>query len=286
MGTQLHIGEVAKLLGVTSKTIRHYHKVGLLAEPPRSDGGYRLYTASDLVRLQRIRRLQALGLSLKQIKTLLGEHVARHERTLREVLQALLAELSSEIQTLEEQRERLKRLLDKDALDTVSSSSGTSPTLEFFKEHLGEPPAEVSGPLLEIDMKVFSQLDAFNWPDSYDEGLKTLARYVAEHPEKYQQLLALAERIAALASLPEDAPEVDQLIEEGIESEEMFALLTMQAEIVEQLPQMASPFADVLAEITMDNLSPAQRRFLEAMQRRLSNITTNPTTPHEHSGHS
>src|SRR5579859_6998908 len=94
MGTQLHIGEVAKLLGVSAKTIRHYHKVGLLAEPPRSDGGYRLYTASDLVRLQRIRRLQALGLSLKQIKTLLGEHVSQRERSLREVLQALLEELS------------------------------------------------------------------------------------------------------------------------------------------------------------------------------------------------
>ncbi len=68
MGPALHIGEVAHLLGVTQKTIRHYHKVGLLAEPARSQGGYRLYTTSDLRRVLRIRRLQALGLSLKQIK--------------------------------------------------------------------------------------------------------------------------------------------------------------------------------------------------------------------------
>jgi len=43
MKTQLHIGEVAKLLGITPKTIRHYHKVGLLTEPQRTESGYRLY---------------------------------------------------------------------------------------------------------------------------------------------------------------------------------------------------------------------------------------------------
>src|SRR5713226_9500842 len=176
MSTQLHIGEVAKLLGVTQKTIRHYAKVGLLAEPPRSDGGYRLYTASDLLRLQRIRRLQALGLSLKQIKTLLGEHISEHERTLREVLQSLLEELSAEIQTLEAQRKRIRTLLATDTLDTLTQSSGTSPTLEYFKEQLGEPPAGVSESLLETDMKIFSQLDAFNWPESHQEGLKTMVQ--------------------------------------------------------------------------------------------------------------
>ena len=221
MATQLHIGEVAKLLGITQKTIRHYHKVGLLAEPPRSDGGYRLYTASDLLRLQRIRRLQALGLSLKQIKTLLAS----------------------------------------DTLDTLSQSSGTSSTLEYFKEHLGEPPGGVSETLLETDMKIFSQLDAFNWPESYQEELKTMTQYIAEHPEQYQRMIALAERIDALASLAEDAPEVDQLIADAMKSDEMLALLTMQSELASQLPQMAGPFSDVLSEIANDTLSPAQKRF-------------------------
>jgi DNA-binding transcriptional MerR regulator len=273
MSTQLHIGEVAKLLGVSQKTIRHYHKVGLLAEPPRSDGGYRLYTASDLVRLQRIRRLQALGLSLKQIKTLLGEHVSERERTLREVLQSLLEELSAEIQTLEKQLERIKTMLASDALDTIAQSSGTSPTLEFVKEHLGEPPAGVSEALLQLDQQIFSQLDAFNWPENYNEGLQTMVQYIAENPEKYQQMIALSERLVALASLPEDAPEVDQLIEDVLESDEMFSLIAMQSELAPQLPQMAGPFADVLAEIASDTLSPAQKRFLEAINREQSNAT-------------
>jgi len=121
MNTKLHIGEVAKLLGITPKTIRHYHKVGLLTEPQRTESGYRLYTASALLRLQRIRRLQALGLSLKQIKTLLGEHVVGQESSLRDVLQSLLEELSTEITSLEEQRERIRMLLASDTIDIISS---------------------------------------------------------------------------------------------------------------------------------------------------------------------
>src|SRR5260370_10194274 len=45
MRERLHIGEVAALVGVSPKTIRYYHEVGLLAEPERTDVGYRLYTA-------------------------------------------------------------------------------------------------------------------------------------------------------------------------------------------------------------------------------------------------
>jgi hypothetical protein len=66
----LSIGEAARLVGVTTKkTIRHYEKVRLLGAPQRSEAGYRLYAAADdLLRLQRVRRLQSLGLSLDRIK--------------------------------------------------------------------------------------------------------------------------------------------------------------------------------------------------------------------------
>jgi DNA-binding transcriptional MerR regulator len=267
MKTQLHIGEVAKLLGITPKTIRHYHKVGLLTEPQRTESGYRLYTAGDLLRLQRIRRLQTLGLSLKQIKTLLGEHVSGQERSLREVLQSLLEDLSAEIRSLAKQHERIETLLREDNIDILAPSSNTSPTLEFVKEHFGEQMAGASEELLKLDAKIFSQLDAFNWPESYNEVLQLMVQYVAERPPLYHQMLGLAERIAALASLPEDAPEVDQLIEETLTSDELLALLAMQSELSTRIPQLASPFADVLSELANDTLSPAQQRFLEALNR-------------------
>ena len=118
-----------------------------------------------------------------------------------------------------------------------------------------------------MDQQIFSQLDAFNWPENYNEGLQTMVQYVVEHPEKYQQIIALSERLVALASLPEDAPEVDRLIEDVLESDELVALIAMQSELAPQLPQMGGPFAEVLAEIASDTLSPAQKRFLEAINR-------------------
>lgn len=269
MSTQLHIGEVAKLLGVSQKTIRHYHKVGLLAEPARTESGYRLYTPGDLLRLQRIRRLQSLGLSLKQIKTLLGEQVTEHERTLREVLQVLLMELSAEIQKLEEQRERISVLLAADTPPSIEQPLTPSPTIEYIKGQLGEQLVGVSPELWQLDEKIFGQLDAFHWPESYNEGFKAAVQYLAEHPAEYQQMLAMAERLAALAALPEDAPEVDKLIEEITGSGDMVAFLSEISELSTQFTLIANPFAEVFSEVMSKlaegTLSPAQQRFLAAL---------------------
>ena len=97
MREQLKIGEVAKLVGVTPKTVRHYEKVGVLEEPERSESGYRLYTADDLLRLHRIKQLRSLGLSLKQIRGALGDPGSGSE--LRYVLEALLSEVETRIET-------------------------------------------------------------------------------------------------------------------------------------------------------------------------------------------
>ena len=56
------------MAGVTLKTLRHYHKIGLLDEPARLENGYRDYGVSHVVRLLRIRQLARLGLPLARIK--------------------------------------------------------------------------------------------------------------------------------------------------------------------------------------------------------------------------
>ncbi len=105
MRAQLRIGEVAQLLGVTPKAIRYYQRIGLIGAPDRSPAGYRLYTAADLVILLRVRRLQALGLSLAQIKRVLGE--PGNERTLRQALEQLLAATTARRQELEAREQRI-----------------------------------------------------------------------------------------------------------------------------------------------------------------------------------
>ena len=57
---QLRIGQLAALAATTTRTIRHYHAIGLLPEPERDESGYRRYGAEHLVRLIRIRRLRSL----------------------------------------------------------------------------------------------------------------------------------------------------------------------------------------------------------------------------------
>jgi MerR family transcriptional regulator, thiopeptide resistance regulator len=62
--------QLADLAGTTVKAIRHYHRVGLLAEPERADNGYKQYRTPHLVRVLQIRRMTELGASLAQIAEL------------------------------------------------------------------------------------------------------------------------------------------------------------------------------------------------------------------------
>jgi MerR family transcriptional regulator, mercuric resistance operon regulatory protein len=66
--SMLQIGQISKQTGVSIDAIRSYERSGLLATPPRSEGGFRLYSSSDLSTLQFIRSLQALGFSLNEIR--------------------------------------------------------------------------------------------------------------------------------------------------------------------------------------------------------------------------
>ena len=62
------VGELAKKMGVTIRTLQYYDKEGLLSPSAESEGGRRLYTDKDLVLLHQILSLKSLGFSLKDIK--------------------------------------------------------------------------------------------------------------------------------------------------------------------------------------------------------------------------
>ena len=67
-GAALRAGQAATELGVGVQTLHYYEREGLISPPPRSEAGYRLYPPELLERLRFIRRAQALGLSLAEIK--------------------------------------------------------------------------------------------------------------------------------------------------------------------------------------------------------------------------
>ncbi len=90
------IGRVAKLAGVTVRTLRHYDETGLLRPSGRLDSGYRSYATADLERLQRILCYRQLGFPLETIRILLDdpntdplEHLRRQRALLNERIEAL-----------------------------------------------------------------------------------------------------------------------------------------------------------------------------------------------------
>ncbi len=92
--------ELASLASVTVRTLRHYHQVGVLPEPPRGSNGYRDYTVHDLIRLLRIKRLAALGVSLTAMTSVLDADSDDHS----DLLDQLDAAIDAEIVRLGEQR--------------------------------------------------------------------------------------------------------------------------------------------------------------------------------------
>lgn len=66
-----YIGEVAKVLGISPKTVRWYEAQELLDEPARTESGYRIYTEKDVERLKFIRKAFAFGFSSKEVKDIL-----------------------------------------------------------------------------------------------------------------------------------------------------------------------------------------------------------------------
>ena len=85
------IGQLAAYAGVTIKAVRHYHKRGLLEEPPRDASGYRRYTAQHAIDLVKIKTLAEAGVPLARIKALFtaqpdqfGAAMAEIDRNLQE----------------------------------------------------------------------------------------------------------------------------------------------------------------------------------------------------------
>lgn len=67
----MQIGEVAERTQLSLRTIRHYDQVGLAPPSGRSQGGFRLYTARDVERLNHVRRITPLGFSLEETSEIL-----------------------------------------------------------------------------------------------------------------------------------------------------------------------------------------------------------------------
>ena len=101
-------GEVAKLCGVSVRTVQYYDTRGILIPSSLTEGGRRLYTDEDVKRMRVICFLRDLGLPLGSIGELLAEE--HPERVIDLLLSEQEAELRAEIQERQEQLEKLTYL--------------------------------------------------------------------------------------------------------------------------------------------------------------------------------
>ncbi|WP_308290560.1 MerR family transcriptional regulator [Streptomyces marispadix] len=195
----MRIGEIAALVGVSTRTVRHYHRLGLLPEPVRLSNGYRDYRLRDAVVLARVRRLAELGLSLDEIRDVLADD---RDRELREVLTELDADLARQQESIGARRERLASLL---ADPELHPDSAVSPEMAAV---LRELPAGGSR-FAEADREMLTLVCALAGPEDRTR-LLDLLRPLTE-PEAVARGQALYERLDELADAAPDDPRVPPL---------------------------------------------------------------------------
>lgn len=105
------IGEIATQTGVSVETLRYYEQRGLLHTPPRTGGGYRVYSHGALQQVRFIKQAQALGLTLEDIQQLVaGQRRRSHApscRKVRDLLTRRIDDIDTRIKELREFRRTL-----------------------------------------------------------------------------------------------------------------------------------------------------------------------------------
>ncbi|MCC7462239.1 MAG: heavy metal-responsive transcriptional regulator [Gammaproteobacteria bacterium] len=107
----MHIGEVARRAEVGIDTVRYYERHGLLRPSSRSAAGYRRFGELELARLRFIRRAQALGFTLKEVRELLALSARRDVARVKRSAQRKLEDVQGRLDALERIRAGLSSLI-------------------------------------------------------------------------------------------------------------------------------------------------------------------------------
>lgn len=199
MSSGVTIGQAAAYVGITVKTVRHYHKLGLVAEPERDLSGYRRYDPDDLLRLVQVRTLAGAGVPLAEIAALLDADDEDFVETIGAVeqrLDAQIAELIARRATLSRLSDGNRALLPKRAVallermpehgfsaeEIETSRQGLILAKALVPERFDEHLAAIEDALVDPDFVALSRrgADSATWaPD--DPRIPELATAMADH---------------------------------------------------------------------------------------------------------
>ncbi|MFI8524058.1 MerR family transcriptional regulator [Promicromonospora sukumoe] len=237
--------ELARLAGVTVRTLRHYHQVGVLPEPPRTSGGYRHYDVGHMVRLLRITRLTALGIPLSALPEVLDDAAAAEE-----LLDELDRRAAADIERLAARR------ADIAALRRTGAPPDLPPELSAWRTD----PADG----LPADMARYEHEQLVLAGHLIGRGdPAVLAALLGEGDEEPAVSAALTARFYAL---DEDTPDDEVTALVG----DLVARLRTALARLAHLPPVDARATALLDELTERTLRPAQRDVLRRVQRRLA----------------
>lgn len=247
----MHSAELARLAGVTVRALRHYHQVGVLAEPPRGANGYRDYDVHDLIRVLRIKRLSSLGFALDRMPDLLDGS----EGDVTRPLDDLDRELADQIARLTRQRDVIAQLRRHRAAPDLA------PELAPFVAMVIGPDATTDDGRWGRDQSVLlAHLVG-------EDGIARLADFYARlsDPEVAPRATELSERFAQLG--PDSAEsDIADLLDRFVE-----VLAAAVGEFATAQPPIdLDAGAHLLTEYGEEHLNAVQIAFLEAFEARLT----------------
>lgn len=205
----MRIGELAALVGISTRAIRHYHHVELLPEPARKANGYREYSLRDAVELARVRRLTELGLSLDEVGDALAGDAGRD---LIEILRELDADLARQEEDLRQRRVRLAQLLRQaEAGGGLTEHTPVSPKLAELFDRMADVATGRPGPepaMAAKDRDLMALLETAS-PAGGTGWLDVLTRSLDAGPEAVEKAYVVYARLDKLAAAPADDPQVE-----------------------------------------------------------------------------
>jgi MerR family transcriptional regulator, thiopeptide resistance regulator len=185
----LRVGEVARVTGLTVRTLHHYDEIGLLVPSERSGAGYRLYSDGDVRRLYRIVALREMGFSLAEI----GSTLVREGDDPRPALRRHLERVDEQLRLGRRLRTRLTRILE-------------------LLDHADEPSSDQFIDAIEV----MTRMERYYTPEQLEQ-LERRAEAVGEDGLRraeadWAELIAAVEAERAAGTDPAD-PRLDPLVE-------------------------------------------------------------------------
>ncbi|MFF1555934.1 MerR family transcriptional regulator [Streptomyces sp. NPDC058279] len=189
------IAEVARMSGVTSRTLRHYDEVGLLPPAWVGSNGYRYYEEGELLRLQQILVMRELGLGLVEIGAVLAEQVDQVE--------ALRAH-------------HLRLVAERDRLATLARTVART-IAELEEARVKDDMKKINRPenLFEgFDGTRQSDEARERWPQAWEQSRQVIETLTAEDMEQWQrevtaQMIRIAEFMAAGTQVADPAVQAE-----------------------------------------------------------------------------